>query len=152
MIATPIDATKTCIKMQLGHVGESAASTPDVAEIELGPDLLQLIAKGILAVQGAGVPTGEMVLPMPAPFRLLDSDDEEFDSGDGEAKDFGCFQMSSAWLSIEGKTLSLEIWDKHSDDELHGRLSFGEVDGLAEKIRAAVALEMSSVLKRLSGV
>lgn len=119
----------------LDVVGDSFMSCPDMVRITFHPNLVSEIARAIVGLKCMDLGYSNVTIS------IGDSQDlylagepwcqsqEESNSGD--------FDVSSVWLHVYAETIAIELWDEHSDSELHGNLQIADVPGLSELIRQA---------------
>lgn len=78
----------------------------------------------------------------------IDVDDEDDEGYDGcqewESMRDECenqvmvFNPSSHWLKVDQDTFTVNVWDKHGDDELHVRVHMKAIPGLLAQVEEAV--------------
>ena len=133
---SPPAALAASVEFELGHVG-AASTSPDRFRLPLSEQLLDTIAKALVAVKALDFVAGEVVISLP------DVYDENAFTDDGtpwapteDEVSAGAFDVASGWLKVSAYEIQVEFWDSHSDDALHGNVLFSQVPGLTEALQA----------------
>ncbi|WP_041930384.1 hypothetical protein [Methylibium petroleiphilum] len=147
-VETPITAGDISVDIELDHVHQSVNSNPDKIRLVLRPHLIAQIAKiqaGLLAMD---LGYSEVTIPLPDDLQMFEDGEEWIEEEKDPAT--GDFNASSTWLHVQHNTLSVEIWDEHGDDELHGNVLISSIPGLTEALLAAKEQAHKDLIARLS--
>lgn len=151
-LATPPGTTPSyTFSMQV--VNSSGLNCPSDAELSFDSTVVHEIGLALLALRAMALPVSSVTLSLDCILTFTDEgepwgrDEYEEDADDGSR----VFRPASYWLKVEPTDLSLMIWDEYNDDELHGRVHLGEVQGLIQAIEASISKSYGEMLCNLSG-
>lgn len=124
------------VEFELGHVG-TASTSPDRFRLALSEQLLDSIAKALVAVKALDFVAGEVVISLPDAYDddAFTEDGAHWAPTDDEISG-GAFDVASGWLKVSAYEIQVEFWDSVSDDALHGIVLFSQVPGLTEALQA----------------
>lgn len=117
-------------RVALSCTGSATLHHPDRLHLAFDEPLLRSIAKALAALDAIDEIGSQITLP------LGDSNAFSYNGRPWTSKngDDGRFVASSLWVHIEAERLHVEVWESHSDDELHGFVEFAEAPVLREAI------------------
>lgn len=132
-------------RVALSCTGPATLHHPDRLQLVFGEPLLRSIAKALAALDAIDEIGAQITLP------LGDSDAFSHHGRPWTSKsgDDGRFVVSSLWVHVEAERLHIEVWEAHSDDELHGFVEFAEAPALREAIEQHRRWSEEDLLQRL---
>lgn len=132
-------------RVALSCIGSATLHHPDRLQLVFGEPLLRSIAKALAALDAIDDIGAQITLP------LGDSDAFSYHGRPWTSKSGGDgrFVASSLWVHVEAERLHVEVWEAHSDDELHGFVEFAEAPALREAIEQHRRWSEEDLLQRL---
>lgn len=132
----------------LNLVNDDVSSYPDKIRVVFTPTLIATIARALAGIHLMDVGFGaEVRVSVGDCWELFDCD-EPWDADEKESSS-GDFIASSFWLKVDDRSISIEIWDKYGDAELHGDEPFTNIPGLTEALENAKADAIAALRARL---
>ena len=140
-------------KVELSKRGSTDFDTrPDRVELTFDDDLIRSIsvARAVLSLD---------MLGEGADITLSLADDGQFlvdDGGGTEVEYFDdeerlTFQVSSGWLRVDARSLSLAYWERYADDELQGQIDLtSDCPQLRDAIESAMPTAFAELRQRLA--
>lgn len=132
-------------RVALSCIGSATQHHPDRLQLVFDEPTLRSIAKALAALGAMEEIGAQITLP------LGDSDAFSCNGRRWTSKsgDDGSFVVSSLWMHVEVERLHIEVWERHSEDELHGFVEFAETPALHEAIGRQQRWSEEDLLRRL---